>query len=597
MQLLIVTESLQLKATTYVNCTLHFENLHRLEVTLFLSNVVNTITRVRTYEMMEVYPESNYVPNFSYDMDFINSLIDDLPNIQYITEDNQSQIINYQPELESLYTSDSSIEIKQEDDKYSIQASIQQNMKLQDTIKTKMTCPVCNEGDAGCHKHYGGKACISCRAFFRRSVQNDAYKDFACVNSENGTNLSCDINSKSWSSCRYCRFQQCLGSGLKVSLVLTKSQRDLRQTKRTNKPNSPKKTLVKKAIYATINGNSLSNTSFTKAEIMKMSSMCDQFMWKHYAKELPHFMVKNNDTLDTLLKLSYKKNAYVTSQDVTAKLAHGNWWKQIFKQFASANYSDYNEISTSDLEILHNYNMPIVYFLNSALTVGNKIVPSPMKEMLGSLYQRQQYLAQYLPHTPSDQDIRNLLLNQHSSEENHDNAITLMAIRALKQKIEITASPKPVEYSQVYPPEMWQDYEAKKWENMLKKNIHDVAEWPTFKTLENSETSEREMETNQESTINTTTKRLTTTDFEVDYLLLHLISLVTLYSSDNCKGIQNKAAVERLQTRYLNALSKYLQFRYPNDATTRLARGMDVISKARESCEILQLIISWLTPL
>ena len=96
---------------------------------------------------------------------------------------------------------------------------------------------------------------------------------------------------------------------------------------------------------------------------------------------------------------------------------------------------------------------------------------------------------------------------------------------------------------------------------------------------------------------NTTTKRLTTTDLEVDYLLLHLISLVSLYSSDNCKGIQNKAAVERLQTRYLNALSKYLQFRYPNDATTRLARGMDVISKARESCEILQLIISWLTPL
>ena len=597
MQLLKVTELLQLKATTYVNCDLHLENLHYPEATLFLSYNPNSIRKVGVFKMMEVYPESNHVANFSYDMDFINSLIDDLPNIQYITEDNQSQIINYQSELESLYTSDSSIEIKQEDDKYSIQASIQQDMTIQDTIKTKMTCPICNEGDAGCHKHYGGKACISCRAFFRRSVQNDAYKDFACANSESGTSLSCDINSKSWSSCRYCRFQQCLGSGLKVSLVLTKSQRDLRQTKRTNKPNSPKKTLVKNALYTTINGNSLSNASFTNAEIMKMSSMCDQFMWKHYAKQLPEFMVKNTDTLDTLLKLSFEKNADVTSQDVTAKLAHGNWWKQIFKQFVSANYSDYNDISTSDLEILHNYNLPIVYFINSALTVGNKIVPSPMKEMLGSLHQRQQYLAQYLPHTPSDQDIKNLLHNQNSSKESHDNAITLMAIRALKRKIEIKAYPKPVEYNQVYPPEMWQDYEAKKWENMLKKNIHDVAEWPTFKTLKNSETSERQTETNKESILNTTTKRLTTTDFEVDYLLLHLISLVTLYSSDNCKGIQNKPAVERLQTRYLNALNKYLQFRYPNDATTRLARGMDVISKARESCEILQLIISWLTPL
>ena len=547
--------------------------------------------------MMEVYPEPNYVTNFSYDMDFINSLIDDLPNIQYITEDNQSQIINYQTEFENVYTSDSSIEIKQEDNKYSIQASIQQDMKIQDTIKSKMTCPICNEGDAGCHKHYGGKACISCRAFFRRSVQNDAYKNFACVNSEIGTNLSCDINSKSWSSCRYCRFQQCLGSGLKVSLVLTKSQRDLRQTKRTNKPNSPKKTLVKKALYATINGNSLSNTSFTKAEIMKMSFTCDQFIWQHLKKDLPQFFVKNPEGLDTLLKLSFEKNPDVTSQDVTAKLAHGRWWKQTFRQFISANYTDYNDICTSDLEILHDYNMPIVYFINSALTVGNQIIPSPLKEMLESLYQRQQYLAQYLPHTPSDQDIKNLLLNQNSSEENHDNAITLMAIRAFKQKIEIKASPKPIGYSQVYPPEMWKDYEAKKWENMLKKNIHDVAKWPTFKTMENSEISERQTKTNNESTLNTTTKRLTTNDFKVDYLLLHLISLVTLYSSDNCKGIQNKAAVERLQTRYLNALSKYLQFRYPNDANTRLARGMDVISKARESCEILQLIISWLTPL
>jgi len=368
-----------------------------------------------------------------------------------------------------------------------------------------------------------------------------------------------------------------------------------------------------------------------------MSFTCDQFIWQHLKKDLPQFFVKNPEGLDTLLKLSFEKNPDVTSQDVTAKLAHGRWWKQTFKQFISANYTDYNDICTSDLEILHDYNMPIVYFINSALTVGNQIIPSPLKEMLESLYQRQQYLAQYLPHTPSDQDIRNLLLNQNSSEENHDNAITLMAVRALKQKIEIKASPKPIGYNQVYPPEMWKDYEAKKWENMLKKNIHDkieikespkpigynqvyppemwkdyeakkwenmlkknihdVAKWPTFKTMENSEISERQTKTNNESTLNTTTKRLTTNDFEVDYLLLHLISLVTLYSSDNCNGIQNKAAVERLQTRYLNALSKYLQFRYPNDANTRLARGMDVISKARESCEILQLIISWLTPL
>ena len=37
-------------------------------------------------------------------------------------------------------------------------------------------CPVCGIGDIGRHYHYGGRACSSCRAFFRRSVQNSSFK-------------------------------------------------------------------------------------------------------------------------------------------------------------------------------------------------------------------------------------------------------------------------------------------------------------------------------------------------------------------------------------------------------------------------------------
>jgi len=33
-----------------------------------------------------------------------------------------------------------------------------------------LKCPICGN-DAGKHTHCGGKGCISCRAFFRRSVQ------------------------------------------------------------------------------------------------------------------------------------------------------------------------------------------------------------------------------------------------------------------------------------------------------------------------------------------------------------------------------------------------------------------------------------------
>ena len=37
-------------------------------------------------------------------------------------------------------------------------------------ISGSTVCPICGN-EAGRHVHYGGRACTSCRAFFRRSVQ------------------------------------------------------------------------------------------------------------------------------------------------------------------------------------------------------------------------------------------------------------------------------------------------------------------------------------------------------------------------------------------------------------------------------------------
>ena len=70
-----------------------------------------------------------------------------------------------------------------------------------------LICPICGN-EAGKHVHYGGRACTSCRAFFRRSVQHDAYKKFFC------SSKNCKIDSKSWRSCKWCRFEKCLDSGL-----------------------------------------------------------------------------------------------------------------------------------------------------------------------------------------------------------------------------------------------------------------------------------------------------------------------------------------------------------------------------------------------
>jgi hypothetical protein len=90
-------------------------------------------------------------------------------------------------------------------------------------------CPVCADGFAGRHKYYGGRACHSCRGFFRRSVQSGHDAVYVCA-----ANDDCVILSKSRRSCQACRFKRCLSSGgLRPSSVMSAQQRRDRMLKRT----------------------------------------------------------------------------------------------------------------------------------------------------------------------------------------------------------------------------------------------------------------------------------------------------------------------------------------------------------------------------
>ena len=88
-------------------------------------------------------------------------------------------------------------------------------------------CLVCG-ANAGRHIHYGGQSCYSCKAFFRRAVIDNTYHNFKCAT------RSCSIDSKSWRSCKWCRFQKCLSSGLKPSWVLEKKERKRRHASKVN---------------------------------------------------------------------------------------------------------------------------------------------------------------------------------------------------------------------------------------------------------------------------------------------------------------------------------------------------------------------------
>ncbi|XP_063609877.1 retinoic acid receptor beta-like [Penaeus indicus] len=79
-------------------------------------------------------------------------------------------------------------------------------------------CGVC--GDVAKSMHFGGLSCDSCKAFFRRSVQNNAYKGFTCPYEK-----KCVIAVSSRKACQYCRFHKCLNIGMEKGWVMSEDER------------------------------------------------------------------------------------------------------------------------------------------------------------------------------------------------------------------------------------------------------------------------------------------------------------------------------------------------------------------------------------
>ena len=86
-------------------------------------------------------------------------------------------------------------------------------------ILSLLKCKVCGEAAAR-HVHYGATTCFSCRAFFRRSIQNQSTKQYICRKGGN-----CSINLKTRKNCQKCRFDKCLSAGMKSSWVLSEDER------------------------------------------------------------------------------------------------------------------------------------------------------------------------------------------------------------------------------------------------------------------------------------------------------------------------------------------------------------------------------------
>ena len=74
--------------------------------------------------------------------------------------------------------------------------------------------------NAGKHSYYGGQACISCRAFFRRAVQTKYNLAYFCAKK-----MQCNIYLKARKACQYCRYQACLAAEMKPNWVLNEEEK------------------------------------------------------------------------------------------------------------------------------------------------------------------------------------------------------------------------------------------------------------------------------------------------------------------------------------------------------------------------------------
>jgi len=105
-----------------------------------------------------------------------------------------------------------------------------------DVNNVGMLCPICQESEVVRHYQYGGRACLSCRSFFRRAVQSETHSKFHCHSGQG----QCAVEPKRQKrKCKYCRFQRCLRKGgMKINLVRTHpvvKGRDAKKQQRTAK--------------------------------------------------------------------------------------------------------------------------------------------------------------------------------------------------------------------------------------------------------------------------------------------------------------------------------------------------------------------------
>jgi len=411
--------------------------------------------------------------------------------------------------------------------------------EIDESANKNNKCPVCLE-KAGKHSYYGGRVCPSCRAFFRRAVQSKYYEIFFCTKGE-----GCVISLTTRKSCQFCRFKKCLESGMRIAWVLPDGERHRRFNK------------LGKTTYR----NSLSQQSQQEAAPARQQVVIKQEVVplgrnrNKSAAQMPFRIVLDMD--DDIVALVQKNH---TESRMLPTL-----WKAV-GVFLHRNHSFIRELATAvyfggkmDYEGYRSFNSlysVVAYHITRGQDDFAGLHPADQEILLctNTAIWNQLRFASLL--YESGCCTTTLLHKCHASgkfpelEELCDQFANFNVDEATKNTV--------MEYDMVFASPWQAGQRRDKADHYLL--LRKMRYW---------------LKTGGEES-------------GVDDMQMHLMGLIMVFSTDFL-NLHDRAAVERMQEKYIDMLFRYLKAKYGREeAVKKMGHGMEMPFLARKANEIIE---------
>lgn len=173
------------------------------------------------------------------------------------------------------------------------------------TSINKSICAVC--GDRASGKHYGVYSCEGCKGFFKRTVRKDL--TYTCRDDRN-----CMVDKRQRNRCQYCRYQKCLGMGMRREAVQEERQRkdkptgdsQVESTSGTSNDMPVEKILDAELAVEPNNGPYVDTPRDPVTNICQAADK-QLFTLVEWAKRIPHFTELPLDDQVTLLRAGWNE--------------------------------------------------------------------------------------------------------------------------------------------------------------------------------------------------------------------------------------------------------------------------------------------------